>query len=159
MEKYFRTEQGKLVDTIDYSLEQMKKNPNVKIHVACDSQVFGSKIKFVVVIVYRDGIRGAHCLHKLIKKERPPRSVPKEQQVLARLQEEVYLTMELAEYITNNTSIRLNAVEFDFNDQVIHMSNKLTSMALGWAKGMGFNAIIKPNELIACKYADHLARS
>ena len=158
MDKYFRREDRKLVDIIEYSIEQVKNNPDVKIHIGCDSQVFGPKIEYALVIVYRVGTRGGHYIYKRTKKERPPKGVPKETQIQQRLSEEVYMTMELAQYLSENSSIKIEAVEFDFNEEESHISNKLTGMATGWAKGMGFNARIKPEELIACRAANHICR-
>ena len=158
MEKYFRTEQGKLVDILDYSVEQVSKNPHVKIYIGCDSQVDGPKVKYTVCIVYRVGLRGAHYIYRDILKERPPRSVPKEIQIMARLNDEIYITMEVVQFLLDNTSIKIEAVEFDFNEEEEHFSNKATNMATGWAKGLGLSTSIKPDELIACKAADHLCR-
>lgn len=158
MDKYFRREDKKLVEVIQYSLDQIKNNPGVKIHIGCDSQVFGPIISYALTIVYRNGTKGGHYIYKRIKKDRPPRNIPKEVQVHERLMEEVYMTMELAQYLQDNSSIKIEAVEFDFNEEESFLSNKLTNMATGWAKGMGFNARIKPEELIACRAANHICR-
>lgn len=158
MNKFFKTEEGKTVDIILYTVEQIRKNPSVKIHIGTDSQVKGKVIHFVPCIVYRSGNRGAHYIYKIIENKRPPRSVPKLDQINMRLSEEVYMTMELAEYLTSNTSIKIDAVEFDFNNEPEYISNKLTNMATGWAKGLGFKTMIKPEQLIACKAADHICR-
>lgn len=159
MEKYFRTEEGKLVDILDYSIEQVSKNPHVKIYIGCDSQVDGPKVKHTICIVYRVGARGAHYVYRNILSDRPPRGVPKEIQVAQRLNEEVFYTMEVVQFLLDNTSIKIEAVEFDFNEEEEHLSNKMTGMATGWAKGLGLNARIKPEELLACKAADHICRN
>jgi predicted RNase H-related nuclease YkuK (DUF458 family) len=159
MDKYFRTSDGKIVDILDYSVIQLQKNPNTRIFIGCDSQVFGPEIKYVLCIVYRSENRGGHYIYKTIKKNRPPRSVPENIQVEQRLSEEVYMTMELATYIKMNSSIELECVEFDFNEEESHLSNKLIGMSTGWARGMGFKTRIKPEELIACKAADHICRN
>ena len=159
MDKYFRKEDGKIIDVIDYTGEQIAKNSDVKVCIGCDSQVFGPKIYFVISVVYRIGTTGGHCVYKKIKKERPSKSVPKEVQVHERLMEEVYMTMELAQLFIDNSSIKLHSVEFDFNDEEIHLSNKLLNLAKGWAKGLGLPARTKPDELIACRYSDHICRT
>lgn len=159
MDRYFRKEDGKLVDILDYTLEQIAKASDTKVYIGCDSQVFGPTIKFVISIVYRTGVKGGHCIYKIIKKDRPPKGVPKETQVHERLMEEVYMTMELAQFFIDNSSIKLHAVEFDFNEEEIHLSNKLLNLATGWAKGLNLPARTKPEELIACKYSDHICRS
>lgn len=156
MDKYFRTESGKKVDIIDYAVEQLKIDPNVKIHIGCDSQVYGSYIYYAVAIVFRKIGKGGHYIFKKIKKERPPKSVDKLEQVQLRLTEEVFMTMELVQFFQENSSLKIEAVEFDFNEDEIHLSNKLTNMAVGWAKGLGFKAMIKPEDLVACKAAHHI---
>lgn len=158
MDKYFRTEEGKLVDILDYSIEQVSKNPHTHIHIGCDSQVYGPIIWYTVCIVYRVGQRGAHYIYKRIKKQRPPRDVPEENQILERLSDEVYMTMEVVQHLLDNTSLKIEAVEFDFNNEKEHISNRITSMATGWARGLGLSARIKPDEMIACKAADHICR-
>lgn len=158
MEKYFRTEEGKLVDILDYTIDQVKKNSDVKIYIGTDSQVKGSIIEFVPCIVYRVGNRGGHYLFRKIKKPRPARSVGKDEQVNLRLTEEVYMTMEVAQFLTENSSIKIEAVEFDFNHEPDHISNRITGMATGWARGLGLKPRIKPEELIACRASDHLCR-
>ncbi len=158
MEKYFRTEQGKLVDILEYSVDQVSKNPHTKIYIGTDSQVYGPEIKYTICIVYRVGLRGAHYIYKNVLKNRPPREVPKEVQVTNRLNEEVYLTMEVVQFLLDNTSIKIEAVEFDFNDEEEHLSNKIINMATGWNKGLGVSPRVKPGEMIACKAADHICR-
>lgn len=158
MDKYFRTESGKLVDILDYSIEQVSKNSSVKIHIGTDSQVYGPVIWYTICIVYRYGQRGAHFIYKRIKKPRPPRTVDEETQIIQRLSEEVYMTMEVVQHLLENSSLKIEAVEFDFNNEKDYISNKITSMATGWAKGLGLNARIKPDEMIACKAADHICR-
>ncbi|XAI97425.1 hypothetical protein [Leptolyngbya phage Lbo-JY46] len=159
MDKYFRTEAGKNLDVLQYIADQVSKNPNVQIHIGCDSQVFGAKIKFVICVVFRVGIRGGHVVYKKIVKERPPKDVPQDTQIYNRLLEEVYMTMELAQFLLDNTSIKIHAVEFDFNEEDCHFSNKLLNLATGWAMGLGFSTKSKPDELLACKAADHYCRT
>jgi predicted RNase H-related nuclease YkuK (DUF458 family) len=159
MNKYFQKESGEKVDILEYTYLQLLKDKSTKIYIGCDSQVDGPEIKFVISIVYRVGVKGGHCIYRVIKKDRPPKNVPKEVQVHERLMEEVYMTMELAQFFIDNSSIKLHAVEFDFNEEEIHMSNKLLNLATGWAKGLNLPARTKPDELIACKYSDHICRT
>lgn len=155
MDKYFKTEDGKIVDIIKYSTEVLSKYPNAKIHIGSDSQVFGPVIYFTSCIVFRYGTNGAHCIYKQIKKDRPPRSMDMNSQVQQRLLDEVYLTMELVSLITENTSLKIEAVEFDFNDEEMFISNKLINLATGWVKGLNLTPLTKSDYLLACKYADH----
>lgn len=158
MDKYFRTENGKLVDILDYTIEMVSRYPDIKIYIGTDSQVEGHTIKYVPCIVYRKGNNGGHYIYKKIKKERPPKSVSKDEQIHNRLNEEVYMTMEIAQYLIDNISIKIESVEFDFNNEPEHVSNKIINMATGWAKGLNLNPRVKPDELIACRAADHICR-
>jgi predicted RNase H-related nuclease YkuK (DUF458 family) len=157
--EHFRTERNKVIlDLHSYIIDQLVDS-TTEIHIGCDSQVYGPTIVYVLVIGFRRGIHGAHCIHKKIRKPRPPRSVCEDEQVLERLTEETYLTMELAQQLMEMPNVRISVVEFDFNAEEEHLSNKMKAMATGWSKGMGFNTRIKPEELLACKYADHVCRS
>ena len=69
------------------------------------------------------------------------------------------MTMELAQFLIDNTSIKIHAVEFDFNEEECHFSNKLLNLATGWARGLGLNTRSKPDELIACRAGDHYCRT
>ena len=155
MDKYFRTEQGKIIEVIDYSIQQVVKNPDVKIYIGCDSQVHGPKIVFVLTVAYQAGRNGVHCIYKRIEKERPPKYVHINEQVKLRLREEIYMTMEIVQYVLDNSSIKIAGVEFDFNDVKDTLSKPMIAESVGWARGLGLKALTKPDEMYATKFSNY----
>jgi predicted RNase H-related nuclease YkuK (DUF458 family) len=154
MEKYFRTEQKQTVHIIDYSIQQVSKNSNTLINIGSDSQVKGAYIDFYIAIAYRSGNNGVHCIYKHIRKERPPKSVPMEKQVEMRLREEMDMTVEVAKYILENSSLRINALEFDYNDVLPTLSHNFAKESVGWCQYFGVKHLSKPDEMYATKYAN-----
>lgn len=153
MEKYFRTEQGQIVNVIEHTLEQLEKWPNLKIYIATDSQDYGNQSKFATVVVYRYGKRGAHYI---FYKEATPRK-----DMVTRLFDEATRTIETAQMIDNEIPISFAALEFDYNTIPRWASNKLVSSVKGWAKGLNYNAVFKNTSediMIAAKAADHVCR-
>lgn len=151
MDKYFRTEEGQLVNVIEHALQQIEAYPNLKIYIATDSQNYGAKSVYVTAVVFRYGLRGAHYLYK---KDR----IPRINDIFSRLFKEAELTIEAAELITNEVPISIEALEFDFNNKKVTKSTNLVSSVKGWAQSLGYEARVKPDEMIAAKAADHLCR-
>ena len=60
--KLFRKVSGEKVDVVKHTLEIIKNNPNVEIHIGTDSQSEGNKTTYVTVIAYRFGTRGVHYI-------------------------------------------------------------------------------------------------
>lgn len=150
--KYFRTEENDLVDILEHSIEQVKLFPDLKIHIATDSQNYGAKTVYATVVVFRYGLRGAHYIYNKVK-------LPRIKDTFTRLYKEGEFTIECAEYIQNNTALRVAAVEFDYNNKKKTASSSLVPVLIGWASSLGYNALAKPDELIAAKAADHLCRA
>lgn len=152
MNRLFKTEDGKSIDLIQHTVEQIEEHPNLKIYIATDSQNYGHKSVYVTAIVYRYGLRGAHYIYR---KDRLPRI----QDVFNRLWKEAEFTIEAAEYLKENSPIQIEALEFDFNNRVITKSTPLVKAIKGWAESLGVRACMKPDEMIAAKAADHLCRA
>lgn len=149
--KYYRTENGVLVNVIEHTIEELIVNPDLKVYVSTDSQNYGASTVYATVIVYRYGLRGAHYIYNKIK-------VPRIKDTFTRLYREGELTIECAEYIQKNSSVKIHAVEFDYNSRKITQSTNLVPVLKGWAESLGYKALVKPDEMIASKAADHLAR-
>jgi predicted RNase H-related nuclease YkuK (DUF458 family) len=152
MERYFKTEEGKLVNLIEHTIEQIEKRPDLKIYIATDSQNYGYKSVYVTAIVYRYGIRGAHYIYH---KQR----IPRIQDIFSRLWKEAEFTIETATFLKENMPIQIEALEFDFNNKQITKSTPLVKSIKGWAESLGIKANMKPDEMIAAKAADHLCRA
>ena len=150
--KYYRTEEGKLVDIIEHSVEQIKAFPDLKIFIGTDSQNYGGNTVYATVVVFRYGLRGAHYIYNKVK-------VPRIRDHFTRLYKEGELSIECAEYIQTNSSIKVHAVEFDYNNKKVTKSTNLVPVLKGWAESLGYKALVKPDDLIASKAADHIARN
>lgn len=152
MTRYFLTETGEHVSLIDHTVEQLEKRPDLRIYIATDSQNYGHKSVFVTAIVYRFGIRGAHYIYQ---KHRLPRI----QNIAERLFKEAEFTIETAWALMDTMPIKIEALEFDFNNRIVTKSTPLVKQIRGWAEGLGVKAHMKPDEMIAAKAADHLCRA
>lgn len=148
MEKYFKTEEGELVNIIEHTLEQLKKWPDLTIRIGTDSQNYSGITRYVTTIVYRYGNRGAHYIYY---KEQ----VPRIRSEWNRLYEEGLRTIEAAELLKESSAICIQALEFDYNDHKKTLSSQLVQTFKNWG---GFNAAFKSGEMLACKAADHICR-
>lgn len=148
MEKYFKTEQGELVNIVEHTLEQIKKWPDLTIRIGTDSQNYSGITRYVTTIVYRYGHRGAHYIYY---KEQ----VPRIRNEWTRLYEEGTRTIEAASLLQDEMPIKIEALEFDYNDNKKTLSSQLVQTFKNWG---GFNAAFKSGEMLACKAADHICR-
>ena len=151
MEKYFRKESGDRVGLIDHCKEILGTHPNAEILIGCDSQ--NSKIwsRYSVAVVFRYGSSGAHYIYTNVK-------VPKIKDLFTRLFKECELSLEIADFITENTSYKIGAVELDFNNFKITKSTPLISATKGWVESKGYKLMLKSGEMIACRAADKQCR-
>lgn len=152
MNKYFKTEEGQIVDILEHAVSQLQTFPDLKIHIATDSQNYGANTVYATVIVFRYGLKGAHYIYL---KQRLPRI----RNHFNRLYKEGELTIECAEYLTSNVSVKVHALEFDYNDKKKTASTNLIPIMKGWAESLGYKALVKPDLLIAAKASDHLCRN
>lgn len=152
MDRYFRMEDRTLVNVIEHCIEQIGKHPELKIYIATDSQRTKKKIAYATLIVFRYGTRGAHYIYQL---DFVPR---KNTSHYERLYNEAVRTISLADMITKDTALSIEALEFDYNGMIKTLSTPLISAVKGWAMGLGYNPVFKGGEMIACKAADHICR-
>lgn len=149
--RYFKTEEGNFVDVLEHCVEQVKEHSDLKIHVSTDSQNYGAKTVYATAVVFRYGTKGAHYIYNKIR-------IPRISDTFTRLYKEGELSIECAEYITQNVAVKVHAVEFDYNNKKLTKSTNLVPVLCGWAESLGYKAIAKPDDLIAAKAADHLCR-
>lgn len=152
MDKYFRTEKGEKVNVIDHCKKILGTYPKAEILIGTDSQNGKTTSRYSTVIVFRYGACGAHYIYLTTK-------VPKIRDLFTRLFKECELSIEIAEYITENSSYKIAGIELDFNDFKVTKSTPLVSATKGWVESLGYKAILKSGEMIACKAADHCCRS
>lgn len=152
MNKYFKQENGSLVDILEHVVSQLQTNPDLSIRIATDSQNYGANTVYATAVVFRYGTKGAHYIYL---KQRLPRI----RNHFNRLYKEGELTIECADYITSNLpTVKIEALEFDYNNAKKTASTSLVSIMKGWAESLGYRALTKPDIMIASKASDHLCR-
>ena len=63
--------------------------------------------------------------------------------------------MEIAQRLLDH-SIKVHQIDFDLNMDEKWKSSKFVNVAVGWARGMGCEASIKPDEQVATKAANQI---
>ena len=137
---------GQKIDPLDYTLNIIKKYPDVKIHVGTDSHSINDNTRYITAIAYRFNQSGVHYIYS---KSNFPKIVDKWE----RLWKETELSIEIAQ-ILDNKEINLE-IDMDYNSDEKYYSNKLVSVAKGWANSLGFKVNIKPFNQIATSAADY----
>jgi len=143
----FKDISGKRIDTLAHTLNILKKNPSVEIHVGSDSQCVGKQTIYCTVIAYRFGNRGVHYV---LSKT----AVPLINDMWTRLWKEAELSIEVAEWISKLVPLKIE-IDMDYNEDENFQSYKLISAAKGWANSLGYKVNVKPNNQIATRAADH----
>lgn len=151
MEKYFKLESGERVNVIDHCSKILGEFPNTEILIGTDSQNGKKNSVYTTVIVFRYGFRGAHFIYNTV-------SIPKIKNIFTRLFKECEYSMEIAQFITDNTSYKIGAIELDFNDFKKTESTPLIAGTKGWCESLGYKVMLKSGEMYACKAADHVLR-
>ncbi|MEL0201663.1 MAG: ribonuclease H-like YkuK family protein [Flavobacteriaceae bacterium] len=143
----FKDISGKRIDTLAHTLNILKKNPSVEIHVGSDSQSVGKQTIYCTVIAYRFGNRGVHYV---LSKT----AVPLINDMWTRLWKEAELSIEVAEWISKLVPLKIE-IDMDYNEDENFQSYKLISAAKGWANSLGYKVNVKPNNQISTRAADH----
>lgn len=133
------------------------------IYIGCDSLVrgkskSGTKIidYSVVIIVHKDSRHGCQIFHKHYRELDYSSSAKKGMR--QRLMSEVQYALAAYSEIEDTIGGRHVEVHLDVNSDAKHASNTVTNEALGWVRGMGIEARIKPDGFAATHAADHCVR-
>lgn len=145
--RLFKNIKGERIDPIAHTLKILKDYPNVQIHIGSDSQNVGKKTRYATVIAYRYGSRGVHYI--LSK-----RNEALLKDMWSRLWKEAEMSIDVAEWLTNQISVRVE-IDMDYNSDENFKSSKLISATKGWANSLGYKVNVKPNNQIATKAADY----
>jgi predicted RNase H-related nuclease YkuK (DUF458 family) len=150
--KIFKKIDGTRVDVVKHTLDVIRENPDVKIHIGTDSQNVSHQTVYATVIAYRYGTRGVHYIYY---KER----VSRIRDLWTRLWKEAEMTIEVAEWFKEKVGVNIKVdLDMDFNEDAFFESNKLISAAKGWGQSLGYTVNVKPNIQIATKAADYQCR-
>tara|TARA_B100001063_G_scaffold114148_1_gene106651 strand:+ start:4106 stop:4552 length:447 start_codon:yes stop_codon:yes gene_type:complete len=137
---------GQSINPLDYTISIIKKYPDVKIHVGTDSHSLNDNTRYITAIAYRFNNSGVHYIYTRY-------NYPKIIDKWERLWKETELSVKIAQ-ILNNKEINIE-IDMDYNSDERYYSNKLVSVAKGWANSLGFKVNIKPFNQIATSAADY----
>lgn len=140
------------INLIPYLLEYVKENPETKIYVGSDSQTRGPETVYCTAVVLRYRSRGCHVLYFKTK-------VPVVKDFWSRLWRETEMSIETALFIVENSPLKVESIDLDFNDDEYKASNKLVAASKGWVQAAGFRSTTKPSLQIATRAADHVIRT
>lgn len=140
--------------------EILNSSESSSIYIGCDSQIYARKKNgktsyyadySTVVILHKDSMRGCKIFHNSM-------SVEDHGSLETRLLMEVQQSLEAFEQIKDVIGNRHIEIHLDVNPDPRYASNKITAQALGWVRGMGIEAKIKPDGFAATHAADHCVR-
>ena len=149
--EYKRLYDGQKVELESYVKEYMSSKENVEILIGCDSQNFGNKTIYAIVVALYDKGKGAHVLYRRWKTDREyTRSV--------RLLNEVWYAIEVAEAMKDAGIPKPRWIDIDINPDPKYKSNEVFRQAVGLVEGMGYEVRYKSLGPIATYAADHLVK-
>ena len=149
--EYKRLYDGVKVELENYIKEYMSTKENVEILIGCDSQNFGNKTIYAIVIALYDKGKGAHVIYKRWK-------TPREHIRSVRLLNEVWYAIEVAEEMKNAGIPKPRWIDIDINPDPKYKSNEVFRQAVGLVEGMGYEVRYKSLGPIATYAADHLVK-
>lgn len=152
MNKLFKTVRQLPVDLISYCCDFTTRYPGTKIFIGTDSQNKGDVTRYVTVIAFRYENKGAHVIYTSKK-------VPRVKDTFTRLFNECELSLELANWLQANTSLKVDCIELDYNSKKVTKSSPLVASTKGWCESLGFRTLVKPSELVAVRAADYFCRN
>lgn len=150
MDVQFRKVDGKQIALDNYVQNYIESYPDTEIIVGCDSQNRRRKTSYAVVVaLYRPG-KGAHVIYKRW-------TTPKEKVKDVRLLNEVWSSVETAEFL-RNTGVSIKYIDLDLNPNPKFGSNSAFKQAVGMVEGMGYEARFKTLGPLVTTMADAIAR-
>lgn len=152
MNDKFRTFYGSpIVDVVEYIRKYMLEHKDIEILIGSDSQRHAEKqIYGVVIVLYHKG-KGGHVLwRKYVERYEPV--------VQLKLINEVWKSVEVAEFLRENGLPKPTFIDIDLNPDPQFDSNKTLRQAIGLVEGMGYKVRSKHNGALATSAADHLVR-
>jgi predicted RNase H-related nuclease YkuK (DUF458 family) len=134
--------------------EILKSSKESSIYIGCDSLRNGPKNTAdfsTVIILHMNSKNGCKVFHNKV-------TIPDYGQMRPRLLMEVQYALEAFYAIEDVVGDRRLEIHLDVNPDPRHASNIVTSEALGWVRGLGLEARIKPHSFAATSAADHCVR-
>jgi predicted RNase H-related nuclease YkuK (DUF458 family) len=152
MNYQFKTLYGKKIDNIIEYVKNYISNKDIELLIGADSQNYENRITRygIVIAMYTKG-KGANVVCTRIDKDI-------EYNMQKRLLDEVWMSIEVAEYLKENGLPKPKFIDIDLNPDPRYKSNKVLRQAVGLVEGMGYQARIKGHGASAQCAANHLVR-
>ena len=133
-----------------------KSDKKSSVYIGCDSiryKVDGKwKARYsTVVILHRASRNGANLFYDTV-------TLDDYGNLKMRLMNEVMFAIEAASAVVDHLDGRSLEIHIDINADPKHASNVAVKEALGYVRGSGFEARIKPHSFAATHASDHVAR-
>ena len=125
------------------------------IYIGCDSLRNATKNNATfstVIVLHKDSKHGCTLFHNKV-------TIPDYGQMRPRLLMEVQYALEAFYAIEDTVGDRRLEIHLDVNPDPRHASNVVTREALGWVRGLGLQARVKPDSFAATTAADHCVRN
>lgn len=151
--KEFKTLYGiKIDNVITYIEEYLNERPNIEILIGSDSQSYKNTktVYGIVIALYTKG-KGAHviCTKEI---------TPVEHNRSVRLLNEVWKSIEVAEFLRENGLPKPQWIDIDLNSDPKFKSNSVLRQAVGLVEGMGYKVRYKQLGALSTYAANHLVR-
>jgi len=124
------------ISLISYIEEYINKYENVEILIGTDSQNKRKETVYANVIALRKPKNGCHVLYCKY-------NVPRIKLNNDRLVKETWDSIEIAEYIRENTGIKARWIDIDINGDEEYASNLVLTQCVGMVKGMNYDVRYK----------------
>jgi predicted RNase H-related nuclease YkuK (DUF458 family) len=156
------------VDLVQHCFDmRVLHGEDLKIHIGTDSVAAHGFVYYFTVVAFRYGNRGVHFIFSK-EKVQSYRTEGGKPDLFTRLLRECQLTVDTA-LLLNGIPKEMIVLEFDYNNLIETVSNRLVTVAKGWALGYDFKFLMKYKEnahrpdqwesQIAVKAANHLCQS
>ena len=142
---------GESVELEEYITNYMNIYNDVDILIGCDSQNRADKTTYAVVVALYHRGKGAHVLFRRWQTK-------KEWTRSTRLLNEVWYSVETAEFLKEAGIPKPRWIDVDLNPDPKYKSNEVFRQAVGMVEGMGYEVRYKTLGPIATYAADHLVK-
>lgn len=157
----FRKVDGTPIDDLgQYCREYMKKYPDVRIHVGCDSENNRRKSNYGISVCFRHPSNGVHLIRRIER-------LKKIRDIFSRLWKEVEYVVEVCEYLEGelnghypreNPDQKLVYAHLDLSSNKKYKSSRVYDAGVGYLKGLGYQVYAKPDAWAASVAADAMCR-
>lgn len=145
-------------DLHEYVKYWVQENPHGTVTIGCDSQEHSRYIKYAVTVVmhYKDATGRGHGGH-VIYASFQDRTKNMKSDIFTKLWAETEVTINVAKLV-GDIGVK-PVIHLDYNSDEKEYSHVLYNAGIGYAKGMGFEAMGKPFAWAASHTADKIAKS